>query len=99
MKRVHQAVIKMLIEGRSPNVRHVSRTLRVNLDWVGPFFQNKHFPNKHLRVWNPFESPIFESVPLSTCQGLDLQDKQAEITQSESLAEKQEVPIKGGGCI
>ena len=25
-----------------------------------PFLLNKHFPSKHLRVWDPLESPIFE---------------------------------------
>ena len=32
----NEALMKMSIEGRSPNVRHVARTHRVNLDW---FFQ------------------------------------------------------------
>ena len=27
-----------------------------------PFFLNKHFPDKQLRVWNPLESPIFQGV-------------------------------------
>ena len=39
MKRVYilednEAVIKMIIEGRSPTMRHVSRTHRVALDWL-----------------------------------------------------------------
>ena len=29
-----EAVIKMIIEGRSPTLRHVSRTNRVALDWL-----------------------------------------------------------------
>ena len=29
-----EAVIKMIIEGRSPTMRHVSRTHRVALDWL-----------------------------------------------------------------
>ena len=29
----NQAVIKMIIKGRSPTMRHVSRTHRVVLDW------------------------------------------------------------------
>ena len=28
------AVIKMVIKGRSPTIRHVSRTCRVALDWL-----------------------------------------------------------------
>ena len=30
----NEAVIKMIIKGRSPTMRHVSRTHRVALDWV-----------------------------------------------------------------
>ena len=30
----NEAVIKMIIKGRSPNMRHVSRTRRVALDWL-----------------------------------------------------------------
>ena len=30
----NEAVIKMIIEGRSPTMRHVSRTPRVALDWL-----------------------------------------------------------------
>ena len=30
----NEAVIKMIIEGRSPTMRHVSRTQRVALDWL-----------------------------------------------------------------
>ena len=30
----NDAVIKMIIKGRSPTVRHVSRTHRVALDWL-----------------------------------------------------------------
>ncbi len=30
----NDAVIKMIIKGRSPNMRHVSRTHRVDLDWL-----------------------------------------------------------------
>ena len=31
---VNEAVIKMIIKGRSPTMRHVSRTYRVALDWL-----------------------------------------------------------------
>ena len=30
----NEAVIKMIIKGRSPTMRHVSRTYRVALDWL-----------------------------------------------------------------
>ena len=30
----NKAVIKMIIKGRSPTMRHVSRTHRVDLDWL-----------------------------------------------------------------
>ena len=30
----NDAVIKMIIKGRSPNLRHVGRTHRVDLDWL-----------------------------------------------------------------
>jgi hypothetical protein len=30
----NDAVIKMCIKGRSPNMRHVARTHRVDLDWL-----------------------------------------------------------------
>ena len=30
----NEAVIKMIIKGRSPTMRHVSRTHRVVLDWL-----------------------------------------------------------------
>ena len=32
----NEAVIKMIIDGRSPTMRHVSRTHRVALDWFFP---------------------------------------------------------------
>ena len=30
----NEAVIKMILKGRSPTMRHVSRTQRVALDWL-----------------------------------------------------------------
>ena len=30
----NDAVIKMIVKGRSPNLRHVSRTHRIDLDWL-----------------------------------------------------------------
>ena len=30
----NEAVLKMIIKGRSPNMRHVGRTHRVDLDWL-----------------------------------------------------------------
>ena len=48
-----EAVIKMIIEGKSPTMRHVSRTLRVALDWLfdiinfDPKIQIKFVDTKH----------------------------------------------------
>ena len=39
----NEAVIKMMIKGRSPTMRHVSRTHRVALDWL---FDRIHFDSK-----------------------------------------------------
>ena len=30
----NEAVIKMTVKGRSPNMRHITRTHRVDLDWL-----------------------------------------------------------------
>ena len=49
----HEAVIKMIIKGRSPTMRHVSRTHRVALDWcfarinLDPKIQIKYVDTKH----------------------------------------------------
>ena len=49
----NEAVIKMFIKGRSPTMRHVSRTHRVALDWLfdrinlDPKFQIKHIDTKN----------------------------------------------------
>ncbi len=49
----NEAVIKMIIEGRSPTMRHVSRTHRVALDWLfgrinlDPKTQIKHVDTKN----------------------------------------------------
>ena len=37
----NEAVIKMIIKGRSPTMRHVSRTHRVTLDWLFDRIQNQ----------------------------------------------------------
>ena len=50
---VNEAVIKMIIKGRSPTMRHVSRTHRVALDWLfdriymDPKIQIKYVDTKH----------------------------------------------------
>ena len=36
----NDAVIKICIKGRSPNLRHVNRTHRVDLDWLNERIQN-----------------------------------------------------------
>ena len=49
----NEAVIKMIIKGRSPTMRHVSRTRRVALDWLfdginlDPKIQIKHIDTKN----------------------------------------------------
>ena len=49
----NEAVIKMIIKGRSPTMRHVSRTHRVALDWLfdrinlDPIFQIKYIDTKN----------------------------------------------------
>ena len=49
----NEAVIKMIIKGRSPTMRHASRTHRVALDWLfdrinlDPNFQMKYVDTKH----------------------------------------------------
>ena len=49
----NEAVIKMIITGRSPTMRHVSRTHRVALDWLfdkinlDPKIQIRHIDSKH----------------------------------------------------
>ena len=49
----NEAVIKMIMKGRSPTMRHVSRTHRVALDWLfdrinlDPKIQNKYIDTKN----------------------------------------------------
>ena len=49
----NEAVIKMIMKGRSPTMRHVSRTHRVALDWLfdrinlDPKVQIKYIDTKH----------------------------------------------------
>ena len=49
----NEAVIKMIIKGRSPTMRHVSRTHRVALDWLSdrinldPKIQIKYIDTKN----------------------------------------------------
>ena len=49
----NEAVIKMIMKGRSPTVRHVSRTHRVALDWlfdrinIDSLIQNKYIDTKN----------------------------------------------------
>ena len=48
-----EAVIKMIIKGRSPTMRHVSRTHRVSFDWLfdrinlDPEIQILYFDTEH----------------------------------------------------
>ena len=49
----NEAVIEMIIKGRSPTMRHVSRTHRVSLDWLfdriilDPKIQIRYIDTKH----------------------------------------------------
>ena len=49
----NEAVIKMIIKGRSPTMRHISRTHRVALDWLldrinlDPEIQIRYIDTKH----------------------------------------------------
>ena len=49
----NEAVIKMIIKGRSPTMRHVARTHRVDLDWLfdrinmDPRIQIRYIDTKH----------------------------------------------------
>ena len=49
----NEAVIKMIIKGRSPTMRHVSRTHRVTLEWLfdrinlDPKIQIRYIDTKH----------------------------------------------------
>ena len=51
--KTNEAVIKMIIKGRSPTVRHVSRTHRVAIDWsfdrinLDPKIQIKYIDTKN----------------------------------------------------
>ena len=46
----YDVVIKMIINGRSPSVRHISRTHRVNLDWL--FDRINLDPRIHIKYVN-----------------------------------------------
>ena len=47
----NEAVIKMIIKGRSPTMRHVSRTHRVALDWL--FDRINLTPKSKSSTWTP----------------------------------------------
>ena len=50
----NEAVIKMIIRGRSPTMRHVSRTHRVALDWLFDRINlDSKNPNKYIDTKNP----------------------------------------------
>ena len=49
----NEAVIKMIIKGRSPTMRHVSRTHRVALDWLFDRINlNSKIQNKYIDTKN-----------------------------------------------
>ena len=49
----NEAVIKMIINGRCPTMRHVSRTHRVALDWLFDSFSGLPNPNQIHRHQKP----------------------------------------------
>ena len=50
----NEAVIKMIIKGRSPTMRHVSRTHRVALDWLFDRINlDSKIQIKHIDTKNP----------------------------------------------
>ena len=51
----NEAVIKMIIKGRSPTMRHVSRTNRVALDWL---FDRINLDPKNPNQVHPYQKPI-----------------------------------------
>ena len=52
----NEAVIKMIIKGRSPTMRHVSRTHRVALDWLFDRIKSStSTPNTNLPTFQPKE--------------------------------------------
>ena len=55
----NEAVIKMIIKGRSPTMRHVSRTHRVALDWL--------FDRINLAIWTQ-KSKSSTSTPTTNSQ-------------------------------
>ena len=65
----NEAVIKMIIKGRSPTMRHVSRTHRVELDWLfdrinlDPKIQIKYIDTKNqLACWLKAVSRVMSGV-------------------------------------
>ena len=77
----NEAVIKMIMKGRSPTMRHVSRTHRVALDWLfdrinlDPKIQIKYIDTKNQLVMNltartpSFVSSSASSNPVRTSYG------------------------------
>ena len=49
----NEAVIKVLAKGRSPKLRHVARTHRVNLDWCYDFSGTRRSSPGMLLHWSP----------------------------------------------
>ena len=45
----NEAVIQMIKKGRSPNMRHVSRTHRVSLDWLFERLDRTKYEGTYLR--------------------------------------------------
>ena len=56
----NEAVIKMIIKGRSPTMRHVSRTHRVALDWL--FDRINFWPLKASMLLCKLKRTVFEQI-------------------------------------
>ena len=90
----NEAVIKMIIKGRSPTMRHVSRTHRVVLDWLfdrinlDPKIQIKFFDTKNQLAardeWNHLLCLFYFSHFISTV----CSDVMSKRTQQESGEER-----------
>ena len=78
----NEAVIKMIIKGRSPTMRHVSRTHRVALDWLSDRInldskiQIKYIDTKNqlADIWKKEISHVMSGIILCVCLTLRIDD-------------------------
>ena len=61
----NEAVIKIIMKGRSKALRHVNRTHRVNIDWLFEFFRmpnvNLKYVNTHFQLADIFIKAVTKS--------------------------------------